>query len=121
MLNRPLDLAGLLELIWKEEWQVDDADPALDDYATAKDAILQAEFSTENFDQFIHILNPGRGLQMAASVATVVLPPVLTMIQLRRTLSDELEVNGTLVRIGAQIPPYRILTVELNMMKMQQT
>ena len=56
---------------------------------------------------------------MAADVAAIVLPPILTIVQLRRTLSDDVQVLRTMQRINANIFSYRILTVELKMSKKQ--
>lgn len=62
---------------------------------------------------------PGGG-QMEASNANTILPPLLTIIQLRRTMSDSIKVNGLLVRVAAEVPPYRIVTAELAMNKTQR-
>lgn len=57
---------------------------------------------------------------MEASNANTIPPPLLTLIQLRWTMSDLIKVNGELVRIMAEVPPYRIVMVELAMSKIQR-
>lgn len=77
-----------------------------------------------NFDRFLHLLNsmvyrryaqPAGGAQMDAQISNTILPPILTLIQLRRTMSDELDVLEKMVKVATEVPPYRIMTVELKM------
>lgn len=57
---------------------------------------------------------------MEASNANTIPPPLLTLIQLRWTMSDSIEVNGLSVRVADDVPTYRIITVELAMNKPQR-
>ena len=49
----------------------------------------------------------------------MIIPPILRLIQLRRTMSDSIMVRRDKCKIGAEIPLYQVTTVELTMSKHQ--
>jgi hypothetical protein len=55
--------------------------------------------------------------QMPASVAAAVLPPILRLVQFRRTKADIVEdfgPEGQIAQIGESLKPFQIVTVELD-------
>ena len=145
MINKPADLYGILTQIWRKEWAlVKDEDeeeepgqvlkeaerliPELEDYAQAAGELEKIIF--ENLGSYLHLLNRRGCLKLAQRskesnmdtlTASAVLPPILKMIQLRRVMGTEMDVDGQTVRIGQDIPPYEVMTVELIMSKLQQS
>ncbi len=136
MINRPADLTGLLSLIWKDEWALpaagDDAQPqrlALEAYKAAEEAMrgLGTRLSsnaTDGFtplDRYRHVLHPASFRYWATTEqgnmlpenAAQILPAVLMLIQMRRFMSDTIQVRGETRKIGSEIKPYRITTVDL--------
>ncbi len=112
-MSRPSDLTGLLRLFFRDEWRKDltpdpegegfpddeeDLKPKLTSYIDAFEALKHMfEFITVIFDQFLHILNhvkfrrlinPSSEKQMITQNAHYVLPSVLRLVQLRRTMFD---------------------------------
>ena len=76
----------------------------------------------------MHLLNPitfrhysqdGELEQMDPDVAAIILPSILKMIQLRRTMTTQIEVNRTLEQMRKFIPSYFIKIVELCWTKQQ--
>ncbi|KAI9810553.1 MAG: hypothetical protein M1827_006226 [Pycnora praestabilis] len=145
MINKPLDLSGILHLLWKPEFKSDPL-PEESDYEAAKFAMGLGPKSTQvdpdspssptvgklkstqvDLDKYVHLLDPDvfrsfatkAAGQMDMTVATKVLPPILRMIQLRRVMSDFITVNGVKQVIGKEVPPYTIVTVELKMNKIE--
>lgn len=129
MIYRPRDLAGLLTLMWREEWaDRGPASPTLDDYEEAKSLVCGHMLSTDNINQSLWLLNPAvykvyatpdreSGGLLQASTANQYIPPILNVIQLKRTSATTIEdvASRGSYRIGAEIPPVRWVTVELQM------
>lgn len=129
MINRPLDLAGLLTLFWRPEW----TDPASSDlnqghYEAAKADICGKMLSVDDIDRYRWLLTPelfklwampDRELgYFPASEANRFIPPILAFIQLKRTSAtriDDVSGKGS-YRIGAEIPPVHWLTLEMQML-----
>lgn len=124
MMNRVQDLVGFLELIWKPSFVNGQDTLDLEDFRAACDAAVGGTLTTRNLNDYLHLLNPTsfrkltttpKGSQLSPHVAHLILPPILKILQLRRTMAGTMMVNGELMRIGAQIPPYKVMTVELEM------
>ena len=136
MINRPSDLLGLLKLLWRKEWEASwmkPTAPTVDDYASVYTNEFEPQlnknmmFSTDDIERNLWILNPARfeiwswgdrnDQFMTPAVSKKVIPPILTVLQLRRTMSTVIKgVPGEEEKpIGAQIPPAKWTTVELGM------
>ena len=101
-------------------------------YETAKQALETAPSSTLTEvnveDDYFHVLDPAsfdslirgkNGEPTDPLLAHTVIPPILRILQLRRTMAYSVEVNGREERIGEAIKPYKIVTVELQMGRTQ--
>ena len=64
-------------------------------------------------------MRPQAGETLDPITAFKIMRPILRMVQLRRVMASEVEANGKTVRVGEEIPPYRITTVELQHLKAQ--
>ena len=128
MINRPVDLVGILQLLWDDAWW-GDTDPSLEDYRRAAlssgTSISPAEVG--RYLQYLTLTLYQRfasarsGEQMSALTTQAVLPVILNTIQLRKMFADEIKTTGGhRVRIGSEIPPYIIHTVELAMEPIEQ-
>ena len=128
MLNRPTDLLGLLILLWQEDFHGDHSCYLdLDEYKTAKAIIENCMLSVDNINDNLWLLDPEaysfhikpeKGEDMTRLVsANAVLPPLLSLLQLCRTMASTIEdVPGIgLLQISANIPPIQWKTVELGM------
>ena len=128
MINRPIDLIGLLALFWKEDWEATSPTvPAPKNYVDAKSRLVDRTLFTDDIDGRLWLLNPTTYKQWAtpdargflpASDAHEFIPSILCLIQLKRTSATEIESVPTKgsYRIGAEIPAVRWLTIELQMM-----
>ncbi|KAL8806215.1 MAG: hypothetical protein Q9182_001490 [Xanthomendoza sp. 2 TL-2023] len=81
-----------------------------------------AMLSEVNVLAFRHLLSPEafrqyaaptEGRQMDSRLANTIIPPILSIIQLRHTPSNIIQVNNDLIRIGSYIPHGKWTTVEL--------
>lgn len=131
MMNRPINLHGLLYLIWRESVHgAANLELSEDAYTLARDeqmADLEAGtvvLTRVMVDRYMHFLNlitftklvrPIGGGQVEVTVANRVFPPILRFFQLRRIMADVVNVNGVQSHIGSSISPYKIVTVELQM------
>lgn len=130
MLNKPVDLVGPLSLIFQPAWSRGQV--SADDYASELPAIEQVnslvadasdELTAVDLSRFLYLLEPdsfrkqalttGIDGQMNVEIARKVIPSLWKLFQLRRTMSDNVVVNGKAEPIGKVIPTYRCYTVEL--------
>ena len=127
MMNRPLDLLDLLTLLWNEEWSsLGPSDPSQEDYQRTNSG-LEEVVCAETIDRSLWILDPVTYKEWATPVADVgflkpseaikFIPPILKLLQLKRTAATTISdvPNRREYRIGAEIPPVRWVTVELQM------
>ena len=132
-INRPSHLLGLLKLLYGKEWEatwMKPTAPTVDDYASVYTDEFEPQLnknmmlSTDDIERNQWILNPARfswgdrnDQCMTPALSKKVIPPILTLLQLRHTLSTVIEgVPGEEEQpIGAQIPPAKWTTVELGM------
>lgn len=127
MINRPADLLGLLALFWKPAWESRGAeDLTVQEYIVAKDKVSNTTLTPTAINGFLWLLNPqmyrqlanpGEGGFLRAADAYQFIPPILSLIQLKRTAATEISgipEKGS-YRIKAEIPPVRWVTVELQM------
>ena len=128
MINKPADLHGLLSMVWKKEWADGQEDRAsAEDYDEAMQEVNRAGLlCQDNIEDFLWVLNPSTfashtiavqtGGQMDPLVASQVIPVILSVFQLRRTMAHPIsDVNGKDMRVGDEIPPTRWVSVELEM------
>ncbi|HEY0206645.1 MAG TPA: SNF2-related protein [Acetobacteraceae bacterium] len=131
MINRPIDLEGLLALAWKPDLAGQHpVGPGLvlplevyEDAGAALDAVRGSTTDPKLLRKWSAILHPAsfrahmnrrnEAGQVELDVAHRVLPPILTLFQLRRNKTYEGKVGNVTVRVRDQIPPYAITTVEL--------
>ncbi|KAL8795802.1 MAG: hypothetical protein Q9182_007485 [Xanthomendoza sp. 2 TL-2023] len=116
IINRPVDLFGLLRLFWKASWAESPDERGKDavqvqGYITVPDeqsyyaamAVLSepAMLTEVNFLAFRHLLSPEAfrqytaptdDRQMDSRLANTIIPPILSIIQLRRTPSNIIRV-----------------------------
>ena len=129
MINKPIDLLGLLRQTWRGEWAHPDL-LTVEHYETAKQALENAPstLTSVNIDDYFYVLDPisfnglirgKNGEPTEPHLANTVIPPILRILQLRRTMAHSVEVNGREERIGEAIKPYKIVTVELQMSQTQ--
>ena len=130
-INRSADLYSMLSLIW-QHLQSDLIEGANFDYNEPPRATLeQFKEALEDFDilttvnfvdiqHYLMFLYPGtfqsianKERQLSTSVAAQTLLLILSLIQLYRVKGEEIDVLGTDVVIGGDIPPYKVTTVEL--------
>lgn len=118
MTNKPSDLEGLLALAWKEEWargEDEGYDPPLHDYIDSQTALVGKVLDSSDLRAHAWALNPAafrrHGApskstgQMDPLVANSLVPTILSIIQLRRTIASVIEdVDGIDVRIGDNLP-----------------
>ena len=140
MINRPIDLIGFLHLVWKADFEMHDTDAGNDsnddapppmltdaDFQAAKTALAQTPLSSPDsmgpFLRFLHprtfasmISTPGGG-QVDPRVSNLILPVILTILQLRRSLSSSIDLSGDrgAMVIRATIPHAIWTYVELQM------
>lgn len=129
-INKSIDLFGTLSLIWgglrpQLAAQLDDADDLdIAENRAASHAMRTPEFNDVNLElpSRVKFLNPwtfkkivASELQLGTATAAAVLPIILSTIQLRRVKGGVVVVGGENIVIGADIPRYRIQTVELGM------
>jgi SNF2-related domain len=138
MLNSAVDVLGYLNLFWREDWDFGDdydIDAPLEDIYSAS---FRQQFRKEKpeygksfelgFQHLdLYVLHPkhfatlsNRG-RMTGMVAFNVLRSILSLLQLRLSVAHQLEVNGRKIRVGDQIPMYRITTVELKMNRFEES
>lgn len=124
MVNRVADFLGYLNLFWKKQWRV--AVEGDSDWRTLYTADFESFMRKERPDEFVEdlalwvldprsfaaLVNSGR---LVGEVARDVLSKILPLLQLRRTMASTMDVYGKTVRIGDNIVPYFITTVELEM------
>ena len=124
MINRPVDLVGILQLLWNDDWRR--AALEKEDY---RQQSLQlhtgASISPKNIDHYLAYLHSAKYRKFAsgsteketsAITARAVLPVILNIVQLRQTFANEIEMTGgRTVRVESEIPPYTIYTVDLAM------
>ena len=116
MINRPLDLLELLDILWRPEMAADNPEPTVEDYRLAKPHVLKRMLSEDDIDQFVWLLDPDVFKALAtpdresgmldADLANSFIPPILGLVQLRRTSATVIEnVPGKgSYRIGGEIP-----------------
>ena len=128
MINRVSDILGFLAMFWREEWGI--RWPASNDL----EQIYEDEFRDKLPSTYPYIFNDQPLFQlspwvfaslanrerMEGEVARKALGAILSCLQMRRTMATQMEVNNDLVRIGDDIPPYKIVTVELGMTRAQE-
>jgi SNF2 family DNA or RNA helicase len=142
MMNTVGDLFGYLRLLWRPEWAewtivVDrlklDAYKDDFDYLKAvkeryptieKESLRRLSTTVNRHGVRPWALEPSNfktlamaSAPMSAESAQIVLPAILKQIQLRRTMASFIDLENGLdpIRIGAEIPPYEVVTVELQM------
>ena len=126
MINRPVDLLSLLQSMWQDEFtkpegddngklhSVDnDSDITIDDFITCKaDFNKKPILSKDNRDRLLDLLNPKAfsrhiststipGNKLYPHITNMVLPVVLRLIQLRRTILTVVDVGPR----EARVPP----------------
>lgn len=119
MINRPLDLLGLLTLLWNEEWSsLGPSNPSQEDYQRTNSG-LEEVVCAETIDRSLWILDPVTYKDWATPVADVgflkpseaikFIPPILKLLRLKRTAATRISdvPNRREYRIGAEIPPVR--------------
>ena len=139
MINHVRDLTGYLSLLWKEEWLVEPHDTDLASFYTdgLDEEVLLSTLQAETIPradlitavtrgQNIYQLNPDIYRSVATGeieteLVSAALRAILSQLQLRHTMATEIDLeDGTPpLRIGANIPHYRVVTVELAMSRSQ--
>ena len=139
MINHVKDLAGYLSLLWKENWSLgtdldaeqfygEDMDPSdVLDHIKDEDGSKADLITAVNRGQNIFQLEPARYSAVAnqdhpdSESIGKALRAILSQIQLRHTMATVIDMgNGKKLRIGENIPHYRIGTVELAMSPIQR-
>lgn len=98
--------------------------PRLGDYREAKEVLCGPDqLSNETITNHLHLVDPEAyyniakstaGVQLDAETAFELLPPLLSMLYLRRTSASIIEnVNGETVRVGESIPHGEWKSIEL--------
>lgn len=116
MSNKPTDMLGYLTLLYKAEWDgQDDSDIAEDGWMAYQNAAKR--WSAGEIDAPVYLLAPRRlaalahNGQLDALTGFHVLPVILGLICLGRVYADPQP--GTDIPIGSEIPPNRVMTIEL--------
>ena len=123
----PLDLLGQLSLLWKPEFEDGDTAPLAPTHESYMETNeeLDQEVNVATINRHLWLLNPETFRQWATpdpnvgflkpSDAARFIPPILKLVQLKRTSATRITgvPNRADYRIGAEIPPVRWLTVEL--------
>ena len=129
MIDRPIDLLGLLHLIWKSEFSnpedkshSDSGDgrvkgpSQLEKFKEAKTSMMTTALSSpDDMERYLGFLDPcvfaalmasPDGGQMDPYVANTVIPVILSLLQLRRTLATTINLGSDRgsVTIGGTIP-----------------
>ena len=124
IINKPRDLHGLLSLFWQPSFSNQlSSDMQVDHYSRMDEPLKSSSCPDSNvLDQSVHILHPGSFLkwvsttneskQMDFNVAYAVLRPITRLIQIRRTMGEEIMVNNEVEKVD-DAPPCSICTVEL--------
>ena len=67
MINRPLDLVGLLALFWDESWaELGPEDPTESDYTKAKGKVCNQMLSADDIDRHLWLLDPVKSRTIAS-------------------------------------------------------
>ncbi|OBT52965.1 hypothetical protein VE04_08781 [Pseudogymnoascus sp. 24MN13] len=137
-INRTSDLYGTLSLMWNNlrPTIIDDQDIDLEEeegepieqYEEASNEVQESVESKTTPINLVPIIGRARFLnpwgfrkivhaegQLSTSTAAKVLPIILHTIQLRRIKGEKMTANGEEVTIGGDIPPYEVITMELEM------
>ncbi|KAH8803319.1 hypothetical protein F5884DRAFT_888529 [Xylogone sp. PMI_703] len=139
LLNHSKDLRGFLSLIWNPDWALAKVDKG---FLEAYDPEFNPQFvkvPKDNAEEMaeVHSLVPTEDRQQDAflaaiekgdkgnwspQVAAIIIPPVLRMLQLRLTMASKVSVNAGQAprRVGQDVPPCHIYTIQLEMAKAQQ-
>ena len=137
MLNSAVDVLGYLNLFWRDDWDLGetyDVDASLEEMYSDD---FRRKFRQDNpeygrsfepgFQHLdLYVLHPkhfatlsNRG-RLTGLVAYNVLRSILSLLQLRLSVAHQVELNGRQIRVGDQIPMYRITTVELGMSRFEE-
>ena len=128
MINRSINLVGTFRLFWDPIWCADALDIA--NYQRNSDKLRAGTtIGPIDVDHYLPHLNPTNyksfassraGKNMSPTTAQAVLPIILTTIQLRKTFVGVIKLgSGRKERLGSDIPPYIILTMELGIYRTQ--
>lgn len=124
MANGVADLHGLLYVLWRRNPSLETI--PLEEYREAL-GVLQDHPPAETREllkRFGHLLDPSsfrqhmkniKGSPPPARTIEMVLPCVLLLCQLRRTMASQLIVDGATIQVAHTLPPYRLKCVELEM------
>ena len=133
-INKPADLYGILSLFagvlgsWGESLPTESDQVQLSHFDEAYEEVKSTTVNLVDHRRYRPIICPnnfrrlgGGGFQMPTDIAGRLLPPILTLIQLRRVKGEIIPLDAsTSYTIGAGIPPYKIVTVELKITKSQE-
>lgn len=132
-INKHADFYGILCLFAgvvgsRESLPIDNYQIQLRHFDEAFENLKSTTVNLIDHRKYMPIINPetfrrlaGGGSQMPAGIAGRLLPPILSLIQLRRVKGEVIPLDSsTAYTIGAGIPAYRIVTVELKMTKNQE-
>ncbi|KAL8895782.1 MAG: hypothetical protein Q9192_003450 [Flavoplaca navasiana] len=130
MLNKAEDLHGLLCQMWKKRWGSAEALTLADYEQAGLELSTRPELTRVNLEHYLKFLDPTSFLavvrtepgqtHVSPDVANLVIPTILRLVQLRRVISDKMMVSGEEMQIGSHIPPYRIVSPELEMSSAQR-
>ena len=129
MINTVTDLHGQLTLFTRgfrdlegfdELSKYDEALASIEDFDRSHDPM--EKLTDENLRPLLPVLEPRTFKRMSRDTSDDslsmrtqrIIPPILKLIQLRKTMADTMMVNGLEIRIGSTIPKYHIYTVELS-------
>ena len=126
--NGSRESVSILQLLWAPKWKRELNIKAYQKHSAQ--VASEASIGPHQIEAYLPFLNPSayerfavrkNGEQMSPTTAQAVFPVILSTIQLRRTFADERKVGGgKRIRIGSEIPPYVIHTVELAMQNTEQ-
>jgi hypothetical protein len=135
MINHVRDLGGYLALLWDEDWTLGEDLDLEDFYAEVRDASALIDSVDESKVGLITAINEGQNVfqlnphryrivtgddRLDSSLIGLALRAILSQIQLRHTMATVIDMgNGQMLRIGENIPHYRVTTVELCMSRAQ--
>lgn len=141
-INRSSDLFGTLSLMWEnirpdllpeKELSLDESiyRKDLEEYREKAEEIRANELTAVNlvdFESMLPFLNPrvfaslvSKEKQLTTDTAVCLMPPILCTIQIRRVKGQIMTIDNKDLVIGKEIPPYTVVTVEVEMGHKQAT
>ena len=145
MINKFDDLYEILMQIWREKWALikkkknekeinDDVDELKRIFSMLKNYVKASnefeKITLNNFEFYFHLFNSrdyfkqiqyNKKLNMNFFIVNVVFFFILKMLQLRRVMNFEMNIDEQIVRIEQNISLYDVVTIELLMSQLQKS